>query len=53
MHKLAIARELVETGSTRGYKKQNADDLLFYSTIASPDDCHQLQADLNTLEQWG
>ena len=22
-----------------------------YSTITTPDDCHQLQADLNTLEQ--
>ena len=23
-----------------------------YSTITTPGDCHQLQADLNTLEQW-
>ena len=29
-----------------------ADDVLLYSTINSLDDCYQLQADLNTLEQW-
>ena len=32
--------------------KLYADDVLLYSTINSLDDCHQLQADLNTLEQW-
>ena len=32
--------------------KLYADDVLLYSTISTPDDCHQLQADLNTLEQW-
>ena len=29
-----------------------ADDVLLYSTITTPDDCHQLQGDLHTLEQW-
>ena len=29
-----------------------ADDVLLYSVINSPDDCHQLQNDLNTLDQW-
>ena len=32
--------------------KLYADDVLLYSTITSPDDCHQLQADLSTLERW-
>ena len=32
--------------------KLYVDDVLLYSTINSLDDCHQLQADLNTLEQW-
>ena len=26
--------------------------MLLYSVINSPDDCHQLQNDLNTLDQW-
>ena len=34
------------------YGKLYVDDVLPYSTINSLDDCHQLQADLNTLEQW-
>jgi len=32
--------------------KLYADDVLLYSTITSPDDCHRLQADLKILEQW-
>jgi len=32
--------------------KLYADDVLLYSTISSPDDYHQLQADLNILEKW-
>jgi len=32
--------------------KLYADDVLLYSTITTPDDCHQLQTDLQTLEQW-
>jgi len=32
--------------------KLYADDVLLYSTITSPDDCHQIQADLIILEQW-
>ena len=32
--------------------KLYADDVLLYTTIPSQDDCHRLQQDLNTLEQW-
>ena len=32
--------------------KLYADDVLLYTTIHSQDDCHRLQQDLNTLEQW-
>ena len=32
--------------------KLYADDVLLYSKITTPDDCHQLQADLHILEQW-
>ena len=32
--------------------KLYADDVLLYSTIRSPNDCHQLQNDLITLEEW-
>jgi len=32
--------------------KLYADDVLLYSTINTVDDCHTLQSDLTTLEQW-
>jgi len=32
--------------------KLYADDVLIYSTINTVDDCHKLQSDLITLEQW-
>jgi len=32
--------------------KLYADDVLLYTTIRTVDDCHKLQADLNSLEQW-
>jgi len=32
--------------------KLYAHDVLLYATIHSQDDCHRLQQDLNTLEQW-
>jgi len=32
--------------------KLYADDVLIYSTTNSVDDCHKLQSDLTTLEQW-
>ena len=32
--------------------KLYADDVLLYTTIHSQDDCHRLQQDLDTLEQW-
>jgi len=35
-----------------GIIKLYADDVLLYSTITSPDDCHRLQVDLKILEQW-
>ena len=32
--------------------KLYTDNVLLYSIITTPYDCHQLQADLHTLEQW-
>ena len=32
--------------------KLYADDVLLYSIISSPDNCHQLQTNLNILTQW-
>ena len=32
--------------------KLYADDVLLYTTIRTVDDCHKLQADLYSLEQW-
>ena len=32
--------------------KLYADDVLLYTTIHSQDDCHRLQQDFDTLEQW-
>jgi len=32
--------------------KLYADDVLLYTTIHSQEDCHRLQKDLDTLEQW-
>ena len=32
--------------------KLYADDVLLYTTVRTEEDCHKLQADLNSLEQW-
>ena len=32
--------------------KLYADDVLLYTTIYSQEDCHNLQQDLNSLEEW-
>ena len=32
--------------------KLYADDILLYNTIHSQEDCHNLQQDLNLLEEW-
>ena len=33
-------------------RKLYADDVLLYNTIHSQEDCHNLQQDLNLLEEW-
>ena len=41
--------------NTPGHKSKTklyADNVLLYSTITSLDDCQQLKADINALEQW-